>query len=96
MPPISTLDLAFVPEGGTPVDAFRNTLDLAQHAERWVIGAQINLRAVLKFPAALRQQLVDVLAGEFFRAAGHGDARRLPESYFSMERIPGKAEKLKR
>ena len=35
MPPLSILDLAFVPEGGTPADALRNTLDLAQHAERW-------------------------------------------------------------
>src|SRR6476619_372849 len=35
MPPFSILDLAFVPEGGTPADALRNTLDLAQHAERW-------------------------------------------------------------
>jgi luciferase family oxidoreductase group 1 len=35
MPPLSILDLAFVPEGGTPADALRNTLDLAQHAETW-------------------------------------------------------------
>src|SRR5205085_9658128 len=35
MPPLSILDLAFVPEGGRPADALRNTLDLAQHAERW-------------------------------------------------------------
>jgi Luciferase-like monooxygenase len=35
MPPVSVLDLAFVPEGGTPADALRNTLDLAQHAEKW-------------------------------------------------------------
>ena len=35
MPPLSILDLAFVREGGTPADALRNTLDLAQHAERW-------------------------------------------------------------
>src|SRR5439155_1629375 len=35
MPPLSILDLAFVPEGGTPADALRNTLDLARHAERW-------------------------------------------------------------
>src|SRR5437764_7460639 len=35
MPPLSILDLAFAPEGGTPTDALRNTLDLAQHAERW-------------------------------------------------------------
>ena len=35
MLPLSILDLAFVPEGGTPADALRNTLDLAQHAERW-------------------------------------------------------------
>ncbi|WP_425617263.1 LLM class flavin-dependent oxidoreductase [Anatilimnocola sp. NA78] len=31
----SILDLAFIPEGATPRDALRNTLDLAQHAERW-------------------------------------------------------------
>src|SRR5437764_1005417 len=35
MPPLSILDLAFVAEGGTPTDALRSTLDLAQHAERW-------------------------------------------------------------
>jgi luciferase family oxidoreductase group 1 len=35
MPPISILDLAFVPEGGTPTDALRRSLELAQHAERW-------------------------------------------------------------
>ena len=35
MPPISILDLAFVPEGATPADALRNTLDLAQHVEKW-------------------------------------------------------------
>src|SRR5437773_6641012 len=35
MPPLSILDLAFVPEGGIPADALRNTLDLAQHAEKW-------------------------------------------------------------
>jgi luciferase family oxidoreductase group 1 len=35
MPAISILDLAFVPEGATPADALRNTLDLAQHAESW-------------------------------------------------------------
>lgn len=31
---LSILDLAFVAEGSTPADAFRNTLDLAQRAER--------------------------------------------------------------
>ena len=31
---LSILDLAFVPEGMTPGDALRNTLDLARHAER--------------------------------------------------------------
>ena len=35
MPLLSMLDLAFVPEGGTPADALRNTRDLAQHAEKW-------------------------------------------------------------
>jgi luciferase family oxidoreductase group 1 len=33
--PISILDLATVSEGSTPADSFRNTLDLAQHAEAW-------------------------------------------------------------
>ena len=35
MIPLSVLDLAPIVEGGTAADAFRNTLDLAQHAERW-------------------------------------------------------------
>lgn len=35
MPPFSVLDLAPVPQGFTPSDALRNTLDLAQNAERW-------------------------------------------------------------
>ena len=35
MPLLSILDLAFVPEDGTPADALRNTRDLAQHAEKW-------------------------------------------------------------
>ena len=34
LPPISVLDLAPVPQGSTPGDALRNTLDLARHAER--------------------------------------------------------------
>ncbi|HEY0522476.1 MAG TPA: LLM class flavin-dependent oxidoreductase [Stellaceae bacterium] len=38
MPPLSILDLAPVPEGATPGDALRNTLDLARHAERWGFG----------------------------------------------------------
>lgn len=32
---ISILDLAPVVEGGTPADSFRNSVDLAQHAEQW-------------------------------------------------------------
>ncbi len=35
MTPISILDLAPIVEGGTAAQAFRNSLDLAQHAERW-------------------------------------------------------------
>ncbi|WP_414471582.1 LLM class flavin-dependent oxidoreductase [Microvirga sp. M2] len=35
MPTLSILDLAHVPEGATPTDALRHSLDLAQHAERW-------------------------------------------------------------
>ena len=35
MPAFSILDLAPVPQGSTPADALRNTLDLAQHAERF-------------------------------------------------------------
>src|SRR5262245_17982106 len=34
MPALSILDLAFVPEGGTPADALHRSLELAQHAER--------------------------------------------------------------
>lgn len=33
--PLSILDLALVLEGKTPADSFKNSLDLAQHAERW-------------------------------------------------------------
>jgi luciferase family oxidoreductase group 1 len=33
--PLSVLDLSPIIEGGTAADAFRNTLDLARHAERW-------------------------------------------------------------
>ncbi|HZG85559.1 LLM class flavin-dependent oxidoreductase [Paenibacillus sp.] len=35
MTTLSVLDLAPVVEGGTAADSFKNTLDLAQHAERW-------------------------------------------------------------
>src|SRR5687767_4626472 len=34
MPLLSVLDLAFVPEGDTPAEALRNSLDLAQQVER--------------------------------------------------------------
>src|SRR3954462_13581487 len=35
MSALSILDLAFVPEGATPAEALRHSLDLAQHAESW-------------------------------------------------------------
>src|SRR5580693_5449448 len=35
MIPFSILDLCPIPEGATAADAFRNSLDLAQHAEAW-------------------------------------------------------------
>jgi luciferase family oxidoreductase group 1 len=35
MVPFSLLDLAFITEGSSPSDALRNSLDLAQHAEKW-------------------------------------------------------------
>ena len=35
MVPFSVLDLAPIVEGGDAADAFRRSLDLAQHAERW-------------------------------------------------------------
>ena len=35
MVPLSVLDLAPIVEGGTAAEAFRCSLDLAQHAERW-------------------------------------------------------------
>src|ERR1700754_1180962 len=33
--PFSVLDLSPINEGSTAAQAFRNSLDLAQHAERW-------------------------------------------------------------
>jgi luciferase family oxidoreductase group 1 len=35
LPPLSILDLAPIVEGATAPEALRNSLDLAQHAERW-------------------------------------------------------------
>jgi luciferase family oxidoreductase group 1 len=35
LPPISILDLAPIVDGSTPSNALANSLDLAQHAERW-------------------------------------------------------------
>ena len=35
MVPLSVLDLAPIPEGSDAAEAFRRSLDLAQHAERW-------------------------------------------------------------
>src|SRR5581483_1362997 len=35
LPPLSILDLAPIVEGSTAGEALRNSLDLAQHAERW-------------------------------------------------------------
>ena len=35
MIPLSILDLAPIPLGSDATQALRNTLDLAQHAERW-------------------------------------------------------------
>jgi luciferase family oxidoreductase group 1 len=35
LPPLSVLDLAPIVEGSTPRGALRNSLDLAQHVERW-------------------------------------------------------------
>src|SRR5512133_98945 len=35
MIPFSVLDLSPITEGSTAAQSFRNTLDLAQHAERW-------------------------------------------------------------
>ena len=47
----SILDLAFVSTGTTPPDAFRNSLDLAQHAERWFARHLSHIKA----PAAGRR-----------------------------------------
>jgi len=35
MIPFSVLDLSPIPQGATAADAFRNSLDLARHAEQW-------------------------------------------------------------
>ncbi len=33
--PLSVLDLVMVNSGGSPSQSMRNSLDLAQHVERW-------------------------------------------------------------
>ncbi len=33
--PLAVLDLAYITEGSTPAVSFKNTLDLAQHTEKW-------------------------------------------------------------
>lgn len=35
MAALSALDLAPIPEGSTPAQSLRNSLDLARHVERW-------------------------------------------------------------
>src|SRR3546814_11907573 len=35
MTPFSILDLSPITEGGTAAESFRNTLDIAQHGEKW-------------------------------------------------------------
>src|SRR6187397_3097301 len=35
LPPVSVLDLSPIVRGASAADAFRNSLDLAQHAEKW-------------------------------------------------------------
>ena len=35
IPPLSILDLSPIVEGGTAAQALQNSIDLAQHAERW-------------------------------------------------------------
>src|SRR3954470_10134922 len=72
---LSILDLAFVPEGSTPGDALRNSLDLAQHAERWgynrfwlaehhnVIGIASAATAVVIAHVAAGTQTIRVGAG---------------------------------
>src|ERR1700744_4298239 len=35
MIPLSILDLSPIPQGASAADALRNSLDLAQHAEKW-------------------------------------------------------------
>lgn len=62
MIPFSILDLAFVTEGATPADALRNTLDLAQHAERW---------GYLRFWVAEHHNMVGIASAATSVVIGH-------------------------
>lgn len=53
MIPYSLLDLAPVPEGGTPGQALHNSLDLAQHAETWGYKRARSIANVLSLPSFL-------------------------------------------
>jgi alkanesulfonate monooxygenase SsuD/methylene tetrahydromethanopterin reductase-like flavin-dependent oxidoreductase (luciferase family) len=63
------LDLAPVRQGGTAAEAFRNTLDLARHAERW--GYRRSWLAEHHNPPGVASAATAVLTG---RVAG-GTAR---------------------
>src|SRR5436305_1943930 len=60
--PYSVLDLAPIRQGGTAVEAFHNTLDLARHAERWDyhrywLAEHHNLQGVASAGTAVRFRL---------------------------------------
>jgi luciferase family oxidoreductase group 1 len=75
LPPLSVLDLAPIVEGATPGEALRNSVDLAQHAERWgyhrfwlaehhnAIGITSAATAVVIAHVAARTQTIRVGAG---------------------------------
>jgi len=61
MIPFSILDLAPIAEGATAADAFRNSLELAQHAEQWGTGGSgwPNTTTCRASPAPRRRSSLD-------------------------------------
>jgi alkanesulfonate monooxygenase SsuD/methylene tetrahydromethanopterin reductase-like flavin-dependent oxidoreductase (luciferase family) len=80
--PLSVLDLSPVPAGGTPADALRNTVDLAQAAERsgyhryWVAEHHLNAGVASAQPAVL----IALLAGATERIRVGSGAVQMPNT----------------
>ncbi|WP_045688549.1 LLM class flavin-dependent oxidoreductase [Hymenobacter sp. AT01-02] len=70
--PLSVLDLAAILAGHTPADTFRNTVDLAQHAEQW--GYQRYWLAEHHNMASIASSATSILIGH---VAGHTSTIRV-------------------